>query len=101
MTSPDPDRLRYAHIAGATAGHAPRRPPRTRLQRQLRRLTTAAKDLPISGCGARRRRCAVPPGGPESAQTGRVNVSFSVEGDYFEVCNCDVSCNCVWLGPAT
>jgi len=28
-------------------------------------------------------------------------VSFSVEGDYFEVCNCDVSCNCVWLGPAT
>ncbi len=28
-------------------------------------------------------------------------MSFSVEGDYFEVCNCDVSCNCVWLGPAT
>jgi hypothetical protein len=28
-------------------------------------------------------------------------VSFSVEGDYFEVCNCDVSCNCVWLGAAT
>jgi hypothetical protein len=28
-------------------------------------------------------------------------VSFRVEGDYFEVCNCDVSCNCVWLGPAT
>jgi hypothetical protein len=28
-------------------------------------------------------------------------VSFSVEGDYFEVCNCDVSCNCVWLGTAT
>jgi hypothetical protein len=24
-----------------------------------------------------------------------------VEGDYFEVCNCDVSCNCVWLGTAT
>jgi hypothetical protein len=28
-------------------------------------------------------------------------VSFFVEGDYFEVCNCEVSCNCVWLGPAT
>jgi hypothetical protein len=28
-------------------------------------------------------------------------VSFVVEGDYFEVCNCDVSCNCVWLGAAT
>ena len=28
-------------------------------------------------------------------------MSFSVQGDYFEVCNCDVSCNCVWLGPAT
>ena len=32
---------------------------------------------------------------------GGVRVSFSVEGDYFEVCNCDVSCNCVWLGAAT
>jgi hypothetical protein len=28
-------------------------------------------------------------------------MSFSVQGDYFEVCSCDVSCNCVWLGPAT
>jgi hypothetical protein len=28
-------------------------------------------------------------------------VSFVVEGDYFEVCNCDVSCNCIWLGDAT
>ena len=28
-------------------------------------------------------------------------MSFFVEGDYFEVCNCDVSCNCVWLGAAT
>jgi hypothetical protein len=28
-------------------------------------------------------------------------MSFSVDGDYFEVCNCDVSCNCVWLGTAT
>src|ERR1700750_2875339 len=27
-------------------------------------------------------------------------MTFSVEGDYFEVCNCDVSCNCVWLGAA-
>src|SRR6185312_13545183 len=29
------------------------------------------------------------------------DVSFSVEGDYFEVCKCDVSCDCVWLGTAT
>src|SRR6266566_8359315 len=28
-------------------------------------------------------------------------MSFSVEGNYFEVCSCDVSCNCVWLGEAT
>jgi hypothetical protein len=28
-------------------------------------------------------------------------MSFFVEGDYFEVCNCDISCNCVWLGAAT
>ncbi len=28
-------------------------------------------------------------------------MGFFVEGDYFEVCNCDVSCNCVWLGAAT
>jgi hypothetical protein len=28
-------------------------------------------------------------------------MSFFVEGDYFEVCNCDVSCNCIWLGAAT
>ena len=27
-------------------------------------------------------------------------MSFSVEGDYFEVCNCDVSCSCIWLKPA-
>jgi hypothetical protein len=32
---------------------------------------------------------------------GEDDVSFVVEGDYFEVCNCDVSCNCVWLGSAT
>ncbi len=28
-------------------------------------------------------------------------MSFFVEGDYLEVCNCDVSCNCIWLGAAT
>jgi hypothetical protein len=28
-------------------------------------------------------------------------MAFSVEGDYFETCTCDVSCNCVFLGPAT
>jgi len=28
-------------------------------------------------------------------------MTFSVEGDYFEVCTCDVSCDCVWLGQAT
>ena len=28
-------------------------------------------------------------------------MSFFVEGDYFEVCNCEVSCNCIWLGAAT
>ena len=27
-------------------------------------------------------------------------MSFSVEGDYFETCNCDVSCPCIWLKPA-
>jgi len=28
-------------------------------------------------------------------------MSFSVKGDYFETCNCDVSCPCIWLGAAT
>lgn len=28
-------------------------------------------------------------------------MGFSVEGDYFETCSCDVSCPCIWLGPAT
>ncbi|HEY1332409.1 MAG TPA: DUF1326 domain-containing protein [Actinomycetota bacterium] len=28
-------------------------------------------------------------------------MAFSVQGDYFETCTCDVSCNCIWLGPAT
>jgi hypothetical protein len=28
-------------------------------------------------------------------------VGFSVKGDYFETCSCDVSCPCIWLGPAT
>jgi len=27
-------------------------------------------------------------------------MSFSVEGEYFETCSCDVSCPCIWLGPA-
>ncbi|HVR76952.1 MAG TPA: DUF1326 domain-containing protein [Acidimicrobiia bacterium] len=27
-------------------------------------------------------------------------MSFSVEGDYFETCNCEVSCPCIWLKPA-
>ncbi len=28
-------------------------------------------------------------------------MSFAVKGDYFEACNCDVSCSCIWLGAAT
>jgi hypothetical protein len=40
-----------------------------------------------------------PPGGPELQEGGVM--SFVVEGDYFEVCNCDISCNWVWLGAAT
>src|ERR1700730_1756293 len=28
-------------------------------------------------------------------------MAFKVEGDYFESCNCDVSCNCVFQGLAT
>jgi len=28
-------------------------------------------------------------------------VSFRVAGDYFESCNCDVSCNCIFNGLAT
>lgn len=28
-------------------------------------------------------------------------MSFSVKGDYFEACTCDVSCPCIWLKPAT
>lgn len=27
-------------------------------------------------------------------------MSFAVEGDYFETCQCDVSCPCIWLKPA-
>ena len=27
-------------------------------------------------------------------------MSFSVEGDYFETCQCDISCPCIWLKPA-
>jgi hypothetical protein len=28
-------------------------------------------------------------------------LGFKVEGDYFESCTCDVSCPCIFLGPAT
>jgi hypothetical protein len=28
-------------------------------------------------------------------------MSFSVKGDYFEACTCDVSCPCIWTKPAT
>lgn len=28
-------------------------------------------------------------------------MGFSVKGDYFETCNCSVSCPCIWLGAAT
>jgi len=28
-------------------------------------------------------------------------MSFSVKGQYFEACSCEVSCPCIWLGPAT
>lgn len=28
-------------------------------------------------------------------------MGFSVRGDYFETCSCDVSCPCIWLGAAT
>jgi hypothetical protein len=28
-------------------------------------------------------------------------MGFLVKGDYFETCSCDVSCPCIWLGPAT
>jgi hypothetical protein len=28
-------------------------------------------------------------------------MAFSVEGQYFEACSCEVSCPCIWLRPAT
>jgi len=28
-------------------------------------------------------------------------MGFAVKGDYFEACNCDISCDCIWLGTAT
>ncbi len=31
---------------------------------------------------------------------GGNNMTFAVEGDYFETCTCDVSCPCIWLRPA-
>ena len=34
-------------------------------------------------------------------ETGGSEMSFSVKGDYFETCNCEVSCSCIWLGAAT
>ena len=37
----------------------------------------------------------------DGSHGGEGDVSFFVEGDYFEVCTCDVSCNCIWLGAAT
>lgn len=31
---------------------------------------------------------------------GGNDMTFAVEGDYFETCTCDVSCPCIWLRPA-
>lgn len=28
-------------------------------------------------------------------------MTYAIEGDYFEGCNCDLSCNCIYLAPAT
>ncbi len=28
-------------------------------------------------------------------------MSYRVEGDYFEACSCEVSCDCIYLAPAT
>ena len=28
-------------------------------------------------------------------------MTYAIEGDYLEGCNCDLSCNCVYLAPAT
>src|ERR1019366_4632238 len=35
------------------------------------------------------------------SETEDQKMSFSVKGDYFETCNCNVSCPCIWLGAAT
>ena len=40
-------------------------------------------------------------GPPEAAVQKEAGTPFSVEGKYFEACNCEVSCACIWLGPAT
>jgi len=57
--------------------------------------------LRAGGPSAKRQRYLIGrPAGRASAGVGG-DVSFSVEGDYFEVCNCEVSCNCIWLGAAT
>ena len=68
------------------------------------RRAAAGHPFASRGCGSSdtvlkgQSRCSAAGAGP-SVRAG--NVSFFVEGDYFEVCNCDVSCNCVWLGTAT
>jgi hypothetical protein len=36
-----------------------------------------------------------------AGKTRRANMSFKVEGDYFESCTCNVSCPCIFLAPAT
>ncbi|GAC1593292.1 MAG: hypothetical protein NVS3B28_23090 [Candidatus Velthaea sp.] len=43
---------------------------------------------------------------PRNPSPGFVQVEarlmgFTVEGDYFETCSCDVSCDCIFLRPAT
>jgi hypothetical protein len=38
---------------------------------------------------------------PTGTSGAEGDMSFAVEADYVEVCNCDVSCNRVWLDPAT
>jgi hypothetical protein len=51
-------------------------------------------DRPILQDEANARRAGV-------CEIGESEMSFSVKGDYFETCNCDVSCACIWLGAAT
>ena len=58
------------------------RRPGPRLREASRRWSAGT---PVGGAAARRRS----------------RMSFSVEGKYFEACSCEVSCPCIWLGPAT